>query len=1734
MGIPDEFRDTMQVIRSCSLSDSKVLGEASESQIIERVDAFLRESENSSFWEGIDRSDIESLSHKVSFFKKRIISREEVNAKLETLKERLDFQEKVKTQEVEIPKALAKKDLSRIFPSTLSEAESSQAAEALIAAAKKMDHLGLKELRTIATSLDKLNVKSETARFQIVEKILKACPEMTRTVGYNIDHSDIQTEDHRKKIGLMIAKNNVLDFKSSAPKLNINRDHNEYKEIIIEAFEENPGALISELGFLDIQDPAERLRLARCVLEKDSSPLSERSLLPMHIKQFKIVNSADRQALALELINKGPEACRQVLKHFGNFELDDPDDLTAVAHAVLHEDMFSFAENFQKLNITDASTKKQLIKMLMRQKEKFSSKHVTYRSGAATFFENAKQFYPANDPIPEDVLSELVQNRSLQLACHIQNFPNVPKDIFRSCMRILMEKCPAAVSSNYDNYLIMGGLDHSTCLEDARKLAEDSPAGVSENFSKFGKFTSSERFELAKFIAEQSGESAVLDIDNYDLNLEQKIEIFKISAGNCGAAVAENISSLQIPPDYNPLDNPGEINSRDEIYASIALECAKSDAGGFLEHIDNFTGVSPSSSGEVRVKGFDAWKKICKAAASVNGEAFGQHLAKIPIDWNANPKLKLSLAQMAARSSVPVAHYIGNFDLEEDHRYELAKLVSEKTIGDQKKSPLATHMKCFAISNEKKRVELALMAAQQSGSSVAKNLDNFDIDDPVARMQVLKAAARENGYHVQENYPSDALTNEISVKNLEENHTMEIFANAQVGLMNSSPCFDGILTSPAENLDTHPGLRLVRYPQRFAKDPEELTGAESQKEIDMLRRDFDKKILKQLGTTGALSDLYSNTVKVKNDPQVTKWFGYFATHAQTREVPEEKLQVTKKALECIAGLRIPKMRYNLTDLLLKYVYDDKDNDIFESIKATFQEESKDMDEKDAPLFYMLLLPMFDAQNSFEGMDAETRAAEEKNALKNYLNMIKDLLTSKQFAKDPSKATILKSLQTVVSTTQIDPGTKRELLKEIFPIVADRDSTQSQLVEMKNDLKLIAEIINLGHGDMLLHKKKRRPKKLSRKPSRAWEEPAQEHKTTELSPLKEVKMTFAQTVARKRAIQEAEKLARLERPKRKAAVPKQRPLVTGNIAAVPTKKIRRGRGILCSNFEAPSGPFPPNRLSPIKGTTALPFSESELSPLTASTSASDSDTKLGPPRNLAIEAEEESLLALSKEILQDALAEDLGILGVDDILGKFTKSFGSPRLEGAVLAYLATLKSHTPGIAKDQAINLYRTSIKCEMEGKHSELRYQSTDPLQKKHMDKLFANNPERLEKWKAGETISLQQGLEESSSDTLDHNEGMQKLPTAIDQEQYPVLFNSYNNPLYNVENKREDLLFLKSNQALLNKARSHILQIKEMTTGLQKRLESASMKPKEVADFNKKIYELYDNLEDFQDIFPGQISPQSIEFFSNFRIRGSQVEKNLEKDLLKNLNPLLGKLGQIETPISFQKGMLEFKFAETSDKAQIFQDSIVPLLSKIKKGSPAIHAALEKIQASLSTDKKYADWTIEDTDSWEDMLLCGTEVSSSCQNIRSDPYRSICLLSYLTDGKNRAVTIKDKSGKIVARRILRFLWDKEHNKPTLFMEKLYPTPGVTEEMERALESMCCRRAKDLGVPLVTRISSDKSFTPFDGELHSHGSGAPKEYVDGSSGSGGMRPHGVYTLTKNPAEYALLYNPPGNPQEPL
>lgn len=158
------------------------------------------------------------------------------------------------------------------------------------------------------------------------------------------------------------------------------------------------------------------------------------------------------------------------------------------------------------------------------------------------------------------------------------------------------------------------------------------------------------------------------------------------------------------------------------------------------------------------------------------------------------------------------------------------------------------------------------------------------------------------------------------------------------------------------------------------------------------------------------------------------------------------------------------------------------------------------------------------------------------------------------------------------------------------------------------------------------------------------------------------------------------------------------------------------------------------------------------------------------------------------------------------------------------------------------------------------------------------------------------------------------------------------------------------------------------------------------------------------------------------------------------------------------------------------------------------------------LKESEAPANYTVADTDHWEDLLLIGTEISGSCLSILSDGSTSKSLLGCLVDGKTRAIVLK-KEGKIIARSLLTMLMDKAGN-PVLVQQPFFSTPNPTENMRKVVNDMCIRRARQLGLPLFPLENLENSEhlpkkpVRHGGELHSLGSPSPFESIESAGGA--------------------------------
>ncbi len=140
-------------------------------------------------------------------------------------------------------------------------------------------------------------------------------------------------------------------------------------------------------------------------------------------------------------------------------------------------------------------------------------------------------------------------------------------------------------------------------------------------------------------------------------------------------------------------------------------------------------------------------------------------------------------------------------------------------------------------------------------------------------------------------------------------------------------------------------------------------------------------------------------------------------------------------------------------------------------------------------------------------------------------------------------------------------------------------------------------------------------------------------------------------------------------------------------------------------------------------------------------------------------------------------------------------------------------------------------------------------------------------------------------------------------------------------------------------------------------------------------------------------------------------------------------------------------------------------------------VKVLLESIKKEIDFEKEMEKEKIDESvllaitsDDPIDLLQSGTDVANSCLRLDGDPNSTKGLLGSLMDGKNRLLAIKDKKGKIVARCMLRLLWDGEQ--PVLYRETFYPN-SATQQQKDLLNKLAIKIAENLEVTLTNNSES-------------------------------------------------------------
>lgn len=193
-------------------------------------------------------------------------------------------------------------------------------------------------------------------------------------------------------------------------------------------------------------------------------------------------------------------------------------------------------------------------------------------------------------------------------------------------------------------------------------------------------------------------------------------------------------------------------------------------------------------------------------------------------------------------------------------------------------------------------------------------------------------------------------------------------------------------------------------------------------------------------------------------------------------------------------------------------------------------------------------------------------------------------------------------------------------------------------------------------------------------------------------------------------------------------------------------------------------------------------------------------------------------------------------------------------------------------------------------------------------------------------------------------------------------------------------------------------------------------------------------------------------------------------------------------------------------SDRAE-WKDKIIQAQTTITASGLKLNEIKNRLKKFTKLIEK--TYKVVDSEDWQDLFLCGTDVDGSCQRVDGDKSYNQCLMGYVLDGKTRILCLKEKDqGPIAARCLIKVILDTSIHPPKacLFLERSYPHSLDISEKKLLLD-FAKAKAEAMGLELYVKQSEFPGLIPAgsplkDLESNKELQAAPYEYSDGAHGS--------------------------------
>ena len=495
------------------------------------------------------------------------------------------------------------------------------------------------------------------------------------------------------------------------------------------------------------------------------------------------------------------------------------------------------------------------------------------------------------------------------------------------------------------------------------------------------------------------------------------------------------------------------------------------------------------------------------------------------------------------------------------------------------------------------------------------------------------------------------------------------------------------------------------------------------------------------------------------------------------------------------------------------------------------------------------------------------------------------------------------------------------------------------------------------------------------------------------------------------------------------------------------------------------------------------------------------------------------------VYQIAFSRVVPIKHIENFSQKYERTFGKCAIPTAPLIYAGRL-SQLPLKVGKEPLSLFGFFVHSVLDGDYPKIRY-----IQKQsHLKSIFRDNPDLERDWQKEVEVPLEEYLNTTLSKItfnpqrflIDKILSDKHLP----REKYPLLYQFLETKDTGISKGLSETL---EKTAINTKKSTDQKVILRNILSILEDLSKPNVKNKAVKQLKalikakqqlKDLPLILENLDDIEELLKIIESKKQPTISSGSTLLGQNNADKVQRyvDQFKKAADEIRHRFLVEDE-EHQRLLLQKDLIDLYSNGEATLLGQLNLLSKIRgkivQGHEEFLNDISGIITALKKQKQtYEGFTLINTDRFDLMLLCGTQVQGSCQRIDGDPKINICLLAYLLDGKIRLIAIKDKEGNIVARAILRLLSSKEpgfsyssfiSGNPVLMLERVYSNISDLS-LTDAINKFAKAEAKRLDVSIYKDDDKGKVC------LESDGSIAPWEYVDSANG---IKKDGEFKITK-------------------